>query len=286
MGETNQSTVNRMQNIDPRYIYLIFIIIVMALMAFPVNIPTPVTQATIDAHEYIKSMAPGSKVLFCQTYPAGAKAEQLPQATVLAKALIDQGCVLIGMSIREDGPVLDNWAWTQAVGQAKYDELYGNQLVIIGFIPGRESAVKALAADMRMTETDVYGTPLDELPAMEGVLTAEDLDAICIVSGSMGWVNFYLRQIQVQFGTPFICGIQASAYTQMLPYIPETIKAYILGLRGAREFEKVISPGQPLYVPNLQGMMDALSSGFFYIVILIIATNVLYYLSRSQNGGS
>ena len=286
MGEKELSTIEKLERIDPRYLYLVFFLIVGGLMAFPVNIPTPVTQTSIDALDYIQSLEPGSKVLFCQTYPAGAKAEQLPQATVLARALIDQGCVLIGMSIREDGPILDNWAWVQAIGQERYDELYGDQLVIIGFIPGRESAVKALAADMRMTITDVHGTPLDEMAAMDGVITAEDIDAICIVSGSMGWVNYYLRQMQVQFGMPFICGIQASALSDMLPYIPETIKAYILGLRGAREFEMLISPDKPLYVPNLQGMMDALSSGFFYIVILILITNVLYFIKRSQNGGS
>jgi hypothetical protein len=286
MTEEPTGMLDKLIRIDPRYIYFIFFLIVGGLIAVPIGIPTPVTQATIDCYEYIKNLEPGSKVLFCQTYPAGAKAEQLPQATVLSKALIDQGCILIGMSIREDGPILDNWAWTQAVGQQKYDELYGEQLVIIGFIPGRESAVKALASDMRMTITDVTGIPLDQMPAMEGVYTAEDLDAICIVSGSMGWVNYYIRQMQVQYGMPFICGIQASAYPQMLPYIPQTIVAYILGLRGAREFEKVISPGKPLYVPNLQGMMDALSFGFFYIVILIIVTNIFYSIQRSRGGGT
>ena len=98
MEDKKLSTIDRLQGADPRYIYLLFVLIVGGLMAFPVNIPTPVTQPTIDAYNYIKTIEPGSKVLFCQTYPAGAKAEQLPQATVLAKALIDQGCILIGKS--------------------------------------------------------------------------------------------------------------------------------------------------------------------------------------------
>lgn len=286
MTETQPSIIDKLQNVDARYIYLLFLIIVGTLMAFPVGIPTPVTQATLDAYAYIQSLEPGTVVLFAQTYPAGAKAEQLPQATVLARALIDQGCILIGMSIREDGPILDTWAWTQAIGQERYDELYGEQLVIIGFLPGREAAVKAIASDMRLTVTDIYGTPLDEIKAMDGVYTAEDIDVIVQISGTMSWVNFYIRQMAIQYDMPFIMGIQGSALTEMLPYMPDTIVAYILGLRGAREFEKVISPDQPLYVPNLQGMMDALSAGFFYIVALIIATNVMYYIKKFQNGGS
>jgi hypothetical protein len=228
-------------------------------------------------------MEPGSVILFAQTYPAGAKAEQLPQATVLAKYLFENDMKLIGMSIREDGPVLDEWAWTKALGNERYNELYGEQMAIIGFIPGRETAVKAFGENLRMIEKDFYGNDIDDLPVMDGLETAEDIDAICIISGSMGWINFYLRQMQNDYGMPVICGAQASMVPAMLPYYPDAIPAYILGLRGAREFEKVISPNKPIYTPNLQGMMDALSAGFFYIVILIIVTNLIYVVRRPKS---
>jgi hypothetical protein len=230
--------------------------------------------------EYIDNMEPGSVVLFAQTYPAGAKAEQLPQATVLAKYLLDNDMKLIGMSIREDGPVLDDWAWRGALGDQRFNELYGEQMAIIGFIPGREAAAKAFAENMRMVEKDFYGNDIDDLPIMDGIETAEDIDAICIISGSMSWINYYLRQMQNQYGMPVICGAQASMVPQMIPYYPDAIPAYILGLRGAREFEKVISPDQAIYTPNLQGMMDALSFGFIYITALIVITNLFYFAGR------
>jgi hypothetical protein len=280
MTQNERGLTDRLQNIDPRYLYLIFFILVMGLIAFPINVPTPVTDVTIEMKEYIDNMEPGSVVLFAQTYPAGAKAEQLPQATVLAKYLLDNDMKLIGMSIREDGPVLDDWAWRGALGDQRFNELYGEQMAIIGFIPGREAAAKAFAENMRMVEKDFYGNDIDDLPVMDGIETAEDIDAICIISGSMSWINYYLRQMQNQYGMPVICGAQASMVPQMIPYYPDAIPAYILGLRGAREFEKVISPDQAIYTPNLQGMMDALSFGFIYITALIVITNLFYFAGQ------
>jgi hypothetical protein len=131
-----------------------------------------------------------------------------------------------------------------------------------------------------MVEKDFYGNDIDDLPVMDGIETAEDIDAICIISGSMSWINYYLRQMQNQYGMPVICGAQASMVPQMIPYYPDAIPAYILGLRGAREFEKVISPDQAIYTPNLQGMMDALSFGFIYITALIVITNLFYFAGQ------
>jgi hypothetical protein len=138
-----------------------------------------------------------------------------------------------------------------------------------------ESAIASIAKDFSsIYKTDVYGTPIEELPLMSEVQSAEDVD---IIIGFQANLQYWLRQWIIPHDVPLIaCTIPASLPGYLPYYQSGEIKGIISGMRGAAEYEQLI--GKPGYAMNSQ---DAVSLEFLLTIILMIIGSIGFYLRRS-----
>ena len=164
--------------------------------------------------------------------------------------------------------------------QGDFGDVYGEDFVFLGFVPGREAAVANLAQDMWAAcgEADYQGTPLSDLPIMADLHTAEDFDVMIVTFP--GDPFFYLRQWTLPYGIPTYCTSPASLFPLLKPYEGNQIETMLVGSRGAAEYDFLLRRSSIAL-----SSMDAQSFGHMYVFAVFIIGNIVYalYMSGRNN---
>jgi hypothetical protein len=122
---------------------------------------------------------------------------------------------------------------------------YGEDYVFLGFIPGSETGLASLLADIRGTVTvDFYGTPIDELPIMNGVNTATDFDLVFDSETDLTLMDGFVRQVSATYEGVKLA-MAASGGQFLEPYYPDQVQGLMYPLpQAGAEYEILIkSPG-------------------------------------------
>jgi hypothetical protein len=155
-------------------------------------------------------------------------------------------------------------------------KVYGEDYAMFGYLPGVESAVASLASDTQGTlGADRYGTPVNELPVMQGVETAEDFAAVFCYEQGVGTTEAYLRHWATGFEVPYIMGTSPGGLLNYLRFYPREVKGIMVGSLGAAEYELLINaPAKGLR------MMDAQNIIHLLMIILLLFGNITYWGHR------
>ena len=155
-----------------------------------------------------------------------------------------------------------------AEGVDKTNTEYGKDYVNLGWLPGFENVLAAIAQDIQtVTEKDVHGTPVAQLELMQG-LTTDDLYLLGFSCGVSA--DPWMRQWG-PLDKPILMMGGSSLIAQAMSYIKiGTVEAYLDGIRGNAEFEQLYG-----YSTLQTAMMDANSLMSLYGIGLIILCNIL-----------
>ncbi len=177
---------------------------------------------------------------------------------------------------REQGPLLAEKTITYIDTKGKE---YGDDYVNIGFFAGAEAAMASFASDIPgLVKVDYYGTPIDQLSVMDGLMDLNDIDLfICLWSGTPGWGE-YLRQWYTPYEIPVIGGTLGINGPGAAPYVAAgQLKGLVVGLRGGAEYEKLINkPGEAI------SGMDAITTSHLLVIAFVIFGNIGYFASRGM----
>lgn len=129
----------------------------------------------------------------------------------------------------------------EARGNIPATKKYGVDYVNIGFIPGGEITVAAMASDFRKTvKADLRGTPAEQLPLLAAVNDQKDI-ALLIVCDASGSYALYVRHWTVAFKKATICFPTMTVLPETTPYYASgQFIGLVPGLRGAAEYEKLM----------------------------------------------
>jgi hypothetical protein len=158
-------------------------------------------------------------------------------------------------------------------------KVYGEDYVNFGFIPGVEMAIASMAKDLPGTlVSDFYGTPVSQIPLMEGIKDATDVDLLIGPDGG-GW-GFYERHWAQAYGTTYISLPAAGVETIIMPfYHSGLIKGYFSGIRGGAELEFLSKhPGEAVIA------LDVLSISQLTLIFFVIVGNIEHFFFRSKGG--
>jgi hypothetical protein len=155
---------------------------------------------------------------------------------------------------------------------------YGVDWVYFGFVAGQESGLAQLAADLSSPGSDYYGTPLDEMPIMEGVNDYSDVSLVIQNGASGAWPKFYVRQWSVPFKTPLAL-IQTPVNTLMnLPFrAAGQINWVIWANVGGAELESILG-----YKGWGTANTDAQNLIHVYTMLLVVIGNIGFHMSRKN----
>jgi hypothetical protein len=275
------SILNKILNLDQRIIYALMFIALAFPILNPVILPMEIQDYSKQAFEFSDSIPEGSIVIFegglgAATYPQGG-----PGMVVQIYHMLVKGVKIVFFSIGTE----QNF-WTVRAIETAIAKLppgtpaeNGVDWVHLGYIAGGEAGVGALVNDIRSTVTsDYYGTPIDDIPLLEGVNDATSLAAVLWWGGSEGSMPYGIRQISVPFGIPITGMSTTNEVPNFSPYISAgQLQGIFGGVRGSAEYEFLMSlPGPAL------GQAMATNFGGLLWMFLVILGNVIYFIMRSR----
>jgi hypothetical protein len=160
---------------------------------------------------------------------------------------------------------------------------YGKDYAFLGYKLGTTAVILAIGEDFRSAfPQDYYGTPVDDIPMMEGIKNYENINFVISFSGTRipeYWVAYAHQRYHVDVAS----GVTAVMAADFYPYLDTgQMFGLIGGLKGAAEYEVLIDKPARATVG-----MDAQSIIHVVIIIFIIIGNIAYFLTlrgKKQRG--
>lgn len=275
---SGRSIVDVLTDADPRWIFLLTLIILAVPLLFPMGIPLIVGVNASEFYNRIESLPEGSIVAFSWGADSMTWMEQgLGATAILTHLMMKPGIKIVAFSDMAQGPMY--WRMTlEKIGT--FGKEYGVDYVYLGYLPGEESMFSAVAADVwgACGGIDTYGKRLETLPLMKDIHNAHDFALLIQLPNGINPTNMIIRQWVTPYGIPFYCIPLGAVQTSLVPYRKTgQISGWIGSAREAAEYELLMKkPGLAL------AGMDAQSVGHIYIIALVILGNVGYFVKRTR----
>ena len=263
--------------LDRRWLYALLLFVVVAPLLRPLGIPVEVTESTAQFVAAVEKLQPGNKMLLVFDYSIGGGPDVDPQAQVVLAHALSKGVKAVEVAFIDTGlsyaqKSIDKW---EAAGK-----VYGEDILLLGFAAGSETAISAFAQDIaQVFPTDIRGKPLSSYPIMQGVKTAADFDIIAEFATGIPGPAEWVRQVVTRYNVPLACGVVAVMGPQNIPYLQSGQLVGLLGggLKSAAEYEIAVKmPGAAT------AAMDAQSLGHVVIVLFVLIGNLLFYVERRE----
>ena len=274
---------DRLMTIDRRIIFL-FVVIAVTIPLF-LNISQEIVVSTevqtgFDAFELLQ---PGARVLVACDYDPPSSPELQPMAVATFRYCLDHDLKFIIIGLWPQGPQQANAAFETVLGHPIADTMsyngktliYGRDWVNLGFQAGNELVIQRMGSSIPAAfPRDYRGTPLEDLPLMQGVQNFNNIDFVMNISagypGVYEWVQFGVDR----FGVRLVGGTTAVQAPLIYPYYGSgQLLGVMGGLKGAAEFERLV---------GLSGKATQfmLSQSFAHVIVIlfIIVGNVAYFV--------
>ncbi|MEA2031133.1 MAG: hypothetical protein U9N55_06020 [candidate division Zixibacteria bacterium] len=254
----------------------LFVIISMALN---VNFDMRVSPETKKMFTFIDSLPAGTTVIVSFDHEASSLPEIRPLALVVLRHAFSRDLKLIGTALLAEGTAIGYRLMNQTA--AEYSKIYGNDYVYLGFKPQYIAAILSMGESIPETyPKDYLGHSYQNLEMLSTVKNYDDVaTVISIADGSMTthWIEYGASRYNVTV----TAAVTAAMMTTYDPYLASgQLHTMFGGLRGAAEYEKLIGIGGS----GKRGML-AQSVAHVYIILLIIAGNIIYFRTRRKRRG-
>lgn len=219
-----------------KWLYIIVFGLIAMLLVSPIAFPMKVNRWTQAYYNFVQNLPEGSLVMHCPDYPAAQEVELGYGYQGMLKQFWLNGLNVILVGINPDAPVMIDHALSSLQGFIKeHNIVYGVDYVALPMITGGDAGQAALAENGKnMLTTDVYGTPVSQIPILQGFNKASDIK---LVTGSYSW--------QAQWYIPYHVPVaNLIASTEMHKVVSDfdaglTVGS-IVGVAGTAEFESLL----------------------------------------------
>jgi hypothetical protein len=222
---------------------------------------------------------PDDKLILISTdWDASTNAETGPQTEAIMQACLQHRKRFAIMNLQPPmGVKLANDIAERVTKE--YGAEYGVDWCNWGYKYGFDNVLIAMAKNIPKTIGDDFnGTPVTELPMMEGVEDIGSIGLVIEITGLASITEYWIGLIQGVYGTPF-----ASAYTAVMapgyyPFLDSgQMKGMLVGAKGAAEMEVLVSrPDRATVIMNVQSWAHLL------IILLIVIGNLGFVFSRQR----
>jgi len=275
-----KSIIDVLENIPREVIYTIILIAMIIPLLRPLGLPVPVSEPIKKWYDAIESLPPGSLVLISHCNLGAYPAFDSMQVATLHH-LFSRPVKLVFFSIDATGLVVYDTLLSKVDPKA-YGKVYGVDYFHIGYIPGGETAMKALAEDFKAAvPSDYKGTPIDQIPMAKDIKDIRDFTMIiCFTSAgetSIGWIR---QWIVVRPEIKYLCCVLDMMLPTMRPYYEAGQVAALTGSAPGGEYEFLIGkPGSGIK------KADAFTGAQLILLVFIIIGNIASIAKRMGKGG-
>lgn len=277
------SILEKIQNIDRRYIYLLTWIAVLFPLIFPLGLPVTIGKYSTNYYNYIEELPEDSVIMVTFDYGISAMPELYPLTIATFTQLWSHDFKIIVVASWLQGPMVMDVLLEEIDPEEIYGKVYGEDWIELGWFAQGEIGMAALGKDIWATLPVDYieNKPTSSFSIMQNIKTAEDVDLIISFETGTPGLPEWIRQWQTPYDTSIIMGCIGVMVPEVAPYLQtKQLGALIPGLTASAEYELLLErPGLAI------AGVDAISISHLLVIILVIAGNVAYLLSESRRSG-
>jgi len=274
--------LQRFQALDRRWVFLGMAISILVPLLYPVSFSFKVDERVRSLYDAVEELPAGSTVLVSADFDPASRPELEPFFRANLDHLFRKDVKVVVLSLWEYAPplvvpILDEIA-------TRDHKEYGKDYVFLGYKPGKELAIKAIGENIPKTfPTDSRGTPIGQIPIMQGFKQARDFPLLINVSAGFPGTREYVLQIQGQYDLRIASACTAVSAPDYIPfYKAGQLVGLSGGMPGSAQYEKLVYPEGPPAGVRLLGMqaINVLNLGHLYIIGLIVLGNLAFFLTR------
>lgn len=270
-------TFEKLEKIDPKWVYLIMAIALVFPVLRPVGLAVSIDkETTMKVYDWVESLSPGDVVIGDVAFSGGAEGELGPQLQAWFRHCMQKGVKVVMVAQWNTGARLGYTLMEAAAAKCKADGVsaeYGTDWVYVGYKPGGTNTWRAMQADFWETcgKVDMLGNTFDKLPLMSKVRKWDKQSTkgiMIFAAGSPGVPTYttYFPDYDIYVGA-----VAVEVPGQMNLLRSAQIKGLVPGLPGAAQYEMLLKvPGKAVK------LMDAQSMGHLWIMLLVILGNIAY----------
>ena len=272
-GEVRPKNVwERLGEIDYRWLYALSLVLMVVPILRPFGLPTVVSEPTKGYYKAIVDLPPGSVIAVSFGSSLALLDEQEAQFIATWKIYFQHDLKVIFYCTYADSMIILNEELDKIVKPESYGKLYGEDYVRLPYAPLGESGEASFATNIRgVYPTDIYGTPLDEIPMMKDINDYRGIDLIHFQYTSCTDVEFPIRQWVVPYGMKCIITTLGCCGPMAAPYYPKQIQGFLSGSGMGTELEVLSGNPGPGAI-----MSDAKNLGILGLLLFLLLGNISY----------
>jgi hypothetical protein len=243
-------------------------------LVFPMSFSISVSPPVQDIYDFVEKLPEGSVIWMGFDYYNTTRTECDAQAIAFLEHAFRKNHKVFVTSVIPDGNMISEIIVKNLA--EKHSKEYGKDYVILGYKAGTSIVMMQVCANLRNAyPVDVYGTSIDELPMMNQVKNARDIDLVFTATDNASF-DSYVAIANTQYQLPVSGGTTAVSVPLLYVYINSGQAIGVLGgLKGAAEYETLLdSPGAATAGMNAQSFVH------LFIVIMIIFSNIVFFVNK------
>ncbi len=284
---------DRMMSLDRRWVFLLLAVVCVVTYVWPFSIPIRTTDEVENIFDFIDTLKEGDYIFLGIDYDPNALAELHPMTYAIAEHAFRKKLKIIFATLSQNGPGMADQAIRDITDSVKLDRTYngvfypgrtivnGVDYVFLGYKPYFALVILGMGQNFRIPfPTDYYGTPLDSIPMMKGILNYDQIK--CVVDITAGNVaDAWISYGQGRYNFPLALGLTGVMGADYYPFLnSRQIFGLMGGLLGAAQYEKLSdNPG-----PAMDGMRIQVYA-HIVIIFFIIIGNIGFLASRKKRMG-
>ena len=282
---------DRLMRLDRRWVFLFLILVCVVTYAVPFQVPILVEREVESIYHFIDSLPPGDIVMVAIDYDPNNMAELHPMAYAIIEQCWRKNLKVLVTALSQNGPGMADEALRSISDSLKVPKTYngveypareivnGIDYTFLGYKPYFALVILGMGQDFRLPfPSDYYGTPLDSIPMMKGVLNYNNVACVIDLSGG-NITDYWISYGQNRFNFPLALGLTGVMTAQYYPYLGSgQVFGIMGGLLGAAEYEQLAdNPGLAK-----DGMRVQLFA-HMVIILFIFMGNLGYFMTRKKN---
>jgi len=273
----------RFQVMDRRWVFLGMAVAIVVPMLMPFSMPFKVDRRVQDLYDEVEKLEPGDAVFISADFDPGSRPELEPFFRTHLHHLFRKDVRVVMGTLWATAPPLVKPILEEIA--AKHGKEYGKDWAFLGYLDGRELAIKKIGQSVRKAwPRDDRGNKTSELKVMAGLDAVRDFNILTSVSAGFPGTQAYVLQIQGQYDLKMASACTAVSAPDYIPYYQSgQLFGLSGGMPGSAQYETLVFADTPIELrPRLAATagMNVLSVGHMYIIVLIFLGNLAFFLTR------
>ncbi len=268
-----------LKNLDRRYVFVLIAISVIWPLLQPIGLPLKPDEEAKDLYDFVEDLDPGGKIVISFDYDPASGPELHPMAKAILHHAFRKKHKVYAIALYPPGPSMANDAFAHVV--KSFPELkYGEDYINLGFYYGPNTGLNQVAVFcsdiLRAFPVDEKKKPTNSYPIMQEFSSLKDADITVSLSAGDPGVPAYVSVANAVHGLKVAGGVTAVSAPRFYAFWNSgQLLGLLGGLRGAAAYETLIQvKGKAL------AGMDAQSMAHLVIILLIIISNLLYFIEK------